>query len=141
MTPHVGIIHRNKKLSNRAAAPWDGGGGEKLFGLRDFGFRRLAVTLRCICGAEIRGVEDLFFWAGDGLLQARCRKPHCRLAKTLTVERVKDRAVIRFSKMFTDYNMLFMGRDLLEKSLEELGRRIARQLPELNGLKPHTTHQ
>jgi hypothetical protein len=27
-----------------------------------------------------------------------------------------------------------MGRDLLEKSLEELGRRIARQLPELNGL-------
>jgi hypothetical protein len=74
-------------------------------------------------------------------LHARCRKPHCRLAKTLTVERVKDRAVIRFSKMFTDYNMLFMGRDLLEKSLEELGRRIARQLPELNGLKPHTTHQ
>jgi hypothetical protein len=49
--------------------------------------------------------------------------------------------VIKFSKMFTDYNMLFMGRDLLEKSLEELGRRIARQLPELNGLKPHTTHQ
>jgi hypothetical protein len=43
--------------------------------------------------------------------------------------------------MFTDYNMLFMGRDLLEKSLDMLGRRIARQLPELNGLKPHTTHQ
>ena len=75
------------------------------------------MILRCICGAEIRGVEDLFFWAGDGLLQTRCRKPNCRLAKTLTVERVKDRAVIRFSKMFTDYNMLFMGRDLLEKSL------------------------
>jgi hypothetical protein len=101
----------------------------------------MAVTLHCVCGTEVWGADDLFFWAADGLLHARCRKPHCRLAKTLTVERVKDRAVIRFSKMFTDYNMLFMGRDLLEKSLEELGRRIARQLPELNGLKPHTTHQ
>jgi hypothetical protein len=77
------------------------------------------VTLHCVCGTEVWGADDLSFWAVDGLLHARCRKPHCRLAKTLTVERVKDRAVIRFSKMFTDYNMLFMGRDLLEKSLED----------------------
>jgi hypothetical protein len=50
------------------------------------------VTLHCVCGTEVWGAEDLFFWAVDGLLHARCRKPHCRLAKTLTVERVKDRA-------------------------------------------------
>lgn len=99
------------------------------------------MTLRCVCGTEVCGADDLFFWAVDGLLHARCRKPYCRLTQTLTIEKAKDQAIIKYSKMFTDYNMLFMGRDLLEKSLEELGRRIAEQLPELNGLKPHTTHQ
>jgi len=91
------------------------------------------VTLHCVCGTEVCGADDLFFWAEDGVLHARCRKTHCRLEKTLTLERVKDKVVVKFSKMFTDYNMLHMGRDLMEKDLEELRRQLARQVLEKAG--------
>ena len=82
------------------------------------------MTLHCVCGAEVWGTDDLFFWTVDGLIHGRCRKTHCRLEKILTISRERSRTAVKFSKMFADYNMLFMGRDEVERRLRELGRTI-----------------
>ncbi|MCS7133223.1 MAG: hypothetical protein NZ921_00270 [Candidatus Caldarchaeum sp.] len=42
---------------------------------------------------------------------------------------------MKFSPMFSDYNLLFMGRDTLEKKLEKLGREVAELFHGGKGLK------
>ncbi|MEM1937473.1 MAG: hypothetical protein QXX49_05910 [Candidatus Caldarchaeum sp.] len=99
------------------------------------------MKLRCVCGAEVENVDDLTFVKdGEGVVKARCRNEFCRLEEVFSLKLSDKRAEIRFSKMFSTYNLLFMGSDLLEKRLELLSRRVLEVVTHGKSLKTRITY-
>ncbi|MEM1943615.1 MAG: hypothetical protein QXO30_00315 [Candidatus Caldarchaeum sp.] len=99
------------------------------------------MKLRCVCGAEVENVDDLTFAKdGDGVVKARCRNEFCRLGEVLSIKLSDNRAEVRFSAMFSTYNLLFMGSDLLEKRLELLSRRVLEAMIPRKSLKTRITY-
>lgn len=65
----------------------------------------------------------------------RCANEFCGLEKIVEVSISRKRVELKFSPMFSDYNLLFMGRDALEESLKRLGERALENLGVGKGLK------
>jgi len=85
----------------------------------------LEEELQCICGWPIRGAHDLRragVEAGKTIL--RCGNNLCLLEELCRVSYEGGRYMVGFSPMFSDWNLIMMGRDRLERKLERLGRMI-----------------
>ncbi|MEM1946321.1 MAG: hypothetical protein QXH12_01175 [Candidatus Caldarchaeum sp.] len=96
--------------------------------------------LRCVCGTEINYVDDLeFSQSSNGVVRARCRNRFCRLEEVVEVVMRDKAAEVKFSCMFSDYNLLFMGSDMLEKSLKDFGSKMVRMLSGGKSLKTRVT--
>ncbi|MEM4353189.1 MAG: hypothetical protein QW470_00360 [Candidatus Caldarchaeum sp.] len=98
--------------------------------------------LRCVCGNEIKEADDLEFSnVADGVFKARCKNRFCRLEEVLEIFLTDKKAEVRFSAMFSDYNLLTMGSDVLEKRLKDFGNRIVERVAGRKGLKTRVTHR
>ncbi len=85
--------------------------------------------LRCVCGAEVRDVNDLLLSNEQPtVIKARCKNSFCKLAEVFRIVISNKTAEVRFSVMFGDYNVLTMGSDALEKKLEELARNVVEKV-------------
>ena len=87
------------------------------------------VELQCICGWPIRGPQDLRI-AGGGENETifRCVNSICNLEELCRVSREGGRYLVGFSPMFSDWNLIRMGRDRLEKELEKMGAMIVESI-------------
>ncbi|MEM4495571.1 MAG: hypothetical protein QXE96_07250 [Candidatus Caldarchaeum sp.] len=63
-----------------------------------------------------------------GLVRLRCRSGYCELKEVCTVSVSGENADVRFSRMFSEFNLLFMGRDELKKELRALGVKVVKGL-------------
>lgn len=85
--------------------------------------------LRCVCGAAVEGLEDLrVVDEPGGLVRLRCRSGYCELKEVCTISVSGENADVMFSRMFSEFNLLFMGRDELEKELRVLGAKVVNGL-------------
>ncbi|GBC68761.1 hypothetical protein HRbin01_00446 [archaeon HR01] len=83
------------------------------------------VELECVCGTPIRTSKDLeYVTSEDGSRLVRCRNRICHLDFVAVVESYGRSITIGFSPMFSDWNLLHMGKDRLEKMLEKIGHSI-----------------
>ncbi|MEM2236896.1 MAG: hypothetical protein QXR26_01305 [Candidatus Caldarchaeum sp.] len=98
--------------------------------------------LTCVCGNEIRDVDDLeFSHVADGVVKARCKNRFCKLEEVLEMFVSDKKAEVRFSAMFSDYNLLTMGSDVLEKRLKDFGNRIVERVAGGKGLKTRVSYR
>ena len=89
----------------------------------------LSALLRCVCGAAVEGLDDLRVADEvDGLIRLRCRNSYCELEEVCAVSVSEGVADVRFSRMFSEFNLLFMGRDELTKKLRRLGVKVVKGL-------------
>ncbi|MDJ0272720.1 MAG: hypothetical protein QXN23_06365 [Candidatus Caldarchaeum sp.] len=89
----------------------------------------LSALLRCVCGAVVEGLDDLRVAdEANGLIRLRCGNGYCELEEVCTVSVSGENADVRFSRMFSEYNLLFMGRDELTKKLRRLGVKVVKDL-------------
>ncbi len=92
--------------------------------------------LRCVCGAEVKDVDELLLSHEQPfIVKARCRNSFCKLAEVFRIVVSDKAAEVRFSAMFSDYNILTMGSDVLEKRLDELARNVIKKIIGGKGLK------
>lgn len=71
------------------------------------------------------GAGDLLFVKDvGGDLRARCKNSFCRLEELFAVVLSDKMAEVRFSPMFSSFNLLFMGSDALEERLEKLVEQV-----------------
>jgi len=70
-------------------------------------------------------VDDLRFdKLSDGVFKARCRNDYCGLEEILSITARRGKAEIMFSAMFSDFNLLFLGSDILEEVLKSFGEKV-----------------
>lgn len=79
------------------------------------------MTLQCVCGWLIRGRADLRAVDGEVF---RCQNRACVLDEICRVVSGDRGYMVGFSPMFSDWNLLRMGRDKLERELENISAEI-----------------
>ncbi|MCX8202137.1 MAG: hypothetical protein N3H84_08580 [Candidatus Caldarchaeum sp.] len=92
-------------------------------------------VVRCVCGSVVNEMHNLRLSKSNDVDVFRCANEFCGLEKIIEVSISRKGAELKFSPMFSDYNLLFMGRDALEESLKKLGERALENLGVGKGLK------
>lgn len=93
-------------------------------------------SVRCVCGNKVIDIDDLMFSeAGFETLVFRCGNEFCGLGKIAEVTIFEKKVYVKFSPMFSDYNLILMGRDDMQKSLRRLACKIIEGLGVGKGLK------
>lgn len=86
--------------------------------------------LRCVCGWEIDGVKDLkISWDRDQRVAIlRCRKESCKLEEIGRIIIEEKEVKVIFAPMFSDWNLILMGRDRQAALLKKLGKSLVKEL-------------
>ncbi|HID04902.1 MAG TPA: hypothetical protein EYP20_03760 [Aigarchaeota archaeon] len=94
------------------------------------------VLLRCVCGGVVGGLGDLRrVGFVDGFV-FRCSRGWCLLDWVVKVVKHDGGFVeVIFSPMFSDWNLVHLGRDRQVRLLKELARRIVDELGMGGGVK------
>ncbi|MEM0440829.1 MAG: hypothetical protein QXF45_04675 [Candidatus Caldarchaeum sp.] len=86
-------------------------------------------AVKCVCGRVVDDVNDIrLLEVSDSVKVYGCNNGFCVLDKLLEIRSYEDMVELRFLPMFSDYNLLMMGRDAMEKRLQSLGKKLLTRL-------------
>ena len=86
-------------------------------------------ALFCVCGSKIDSAEDLKrVGAGEREIVFRCRNNGvCRLEEICRIRLVDGGFEVLYSPMFSDWNLLSLGRERLLSELRQLAYKIVKE--------------